>query len=58
MDQVDEVTLPEGILRIELDGVEVDGPGRITAYLNGERITKERAEALAEKALRRMGEQS
>jgi len=52
-DRVDEVTLPEGILRIELDSVEVDGSGRIAASLNGEQISKERAEELIERGRRR-----
>ena len=56
-DRVDEVTLPEGLLRIELDSIDVDGPGRMTAYLNGEQITRERAMDLVEKNRRRTGEQ-
>jgi hypothetical protein len=54
-DQVDEVTLPEGLLRIELD-FSRDLAGRVTAYLNGEQISTERAMELIERHRRRKGQ--
>jgi HEPN domain-containing protein len=52
VDRVEEITIPEWVLRIELNSTEMDGSGRITAYLNGEQITKEQAEELIKLARR------
>lgn len=45
-DYAQEVTVREGLLRVEITGTEADGAGCIRAYLNGEPITRERAEEL------------
>jgi hypothetical protein len=55
-DHVSEVTFPEGVLRVEVDAVDLDKSGHVTVYLNGERISKERAQEIIDKSLRRMGQ--
>jgi hypothetical protein len=48
-DWAQEIMTPQGVLRIERQGMEMDEAGKVTAFLNGEEIIKDRAlELLAE----------
>lgn len=49
------ISVAAGTLRLEHDYTEVNVPGRLTAYLNGEPISKERAGELLSQAQREAG---
>jgi hypothetical protein len=52
-DRVIEVALPEGTLRVEQDGTETDMTGRLSAWLDGEPVSRERALEMVERARNR-----
>lgn len=54
-DRAEEVTLPGGVLRVEVSGSELDKVGVITATLNGQEISKDKARELLARALLRAG---
>lgn len=58
MAQVNEIIVPGGVLRVEVERAENDQVASITAYLNGEPVTRERAQALIQLARSRVGKVS
>lgn len=53
-DRTFEVTLPEGTLRVEQDSTEIDMTGRLTAWLDGRPVSRERALELVNRARRKV----